>query len=677
MLDRSCGRRWQHRRRVADRAGAAPPARAGRAGRAASRSRRRALAAADPETGAVARELALRVRAGHRRAPPPGGRALGAGRHRPRPGVAARPGRRARRDRAPGPQPARRRRRLPDAGRPRAAATPTCAPRPGSVSARFQALRLPPGAGLGGLVAQTRRPYWTADYPADERYRHTREIDAAVDEEGLVAICGTPLLVERRVRRACCSPRNRTPPRVPPRRGGAARLAGRAGRGVAGADPPRPPRRPPRWPRCRRRTPGSSRPRRRTTGSSGVVLGGGGVRRHRGRARRAAGLLGGRARRRRAAARRARRGAGRPGRTRTDPLADAPAVRRSAETGRLAEADGMWAVAVTAAGQRLGTLVLGGRDAARRRAGPHRRARGDGHRAGAAVPAARGRGRPAGAHRPARRPARPARAGATTVDRGLVERGRLLGLRLQTPHVLAVCRCAGRAARGLLLAAGSAGDGGRGLAGEHGDGVVVLVPGRDPSAVADGPGPARLRPGGTGRSRWARAGRSRRPRGLATAHAEARRTADALVALGLAGRGGSAARPRLRRAGGRRRRGRRRLPGARARSAARPTTQRRGSDLRRHAGGLLRRGVEPAPAPRPRCTCTSTPSASGWTGWPRCSARTGRPRTARWRSSSPCACAGCARAGRASPVRRSGLHSARGRGRRANTRRCRTGRNRP
>jgi len=37
----------------------------------------------------------------------------------------------------------------------------------GSVSARFQTLRLPTGAGLGGLVAQTRRPYWTADYPAD------------------------------------------------------------------------------------------------------------------------------------------------------------------------------------------------------------------------------------------------------------------------------------------------------------------------------------------------------------------------------------------------------------------------------------------------------------------------------------------------------------------------------
>ena len=49
----------------------------------------------------------------------------------------------------------------------------------GSVSARFQALRLPLGAGLGGLVAQTHRPYWSADYPRDEQFRHTNEIDAA------------------------------------------------------------------------------------------------------------------------------------------------------------------------------------------------------------------------------------------------------------------------------------------------------------------------------------------------------------------------------------------------------------------------------------------------------------------------------------------------------------------
>lgn len=66
----------------------------------------------------------------------------------------------------------------------------------GSVSAAFQQLRLPLGAGLGGLVAETYKPYWTADYPSDRRFRHTTPIDSAVGEEGLVAICGTPLIVD-------------------------------------------------------------------------------------------------------------------------------------------------------------------------------------------------------------------------------------------------------------------------------------------------------------------------------------------------------------------------------------------------------------------------------------------------------------------------------------------------
>lgn len=66
----------------------------------------------------------------------------------------------------------------------------------GSVSAAFQQLRLPLGAGLGGLVAETYKPYWTADYPSDRRFRHTSPIDHAVGEEGLVAICGTPLVVD-------------------------------------------------------------------------------------------------------------------------------------------------------------------------------------------------------------------------------------------------------------------------------------------------------------------------------------------------------------------------------------------------------------------------------------------------------------------------------------------------
>ncbi|MGW8764102.1 helix-turn-helix domain-containing protein [Streptomyces sp. NPDC055815] len=63
----------------------------------------------------------------------------------------------------------------------------------GSVSARFQQVRLGMGEGLGGLVAQTARPYVTEDYFADPRFQHTRAIDAAVRDEGLVAILGVPL----------------------------------------------------------------------------------------------------------------------------------------------------------------------------------------------------------------------------------------------------------------------------------------------------------------------------------------------------------------------------------------------------------------------------------------------------------------------------------------------------
>jgi sugar diacid utilization regulator len=65
----------------------------------------------------------------------------------------------------------------------------------GSVAARFQQLRLGMGEGLGGLVAQTARPYVTDDYSQDVRFQHTRTIDAGVGDEGLVAILGVPLML--------------------------------------------------------------------------------------------------------------------------------------------------------------------------------------------------------------------------------------------------------------------------------------------------------------------------------------------------------------------------------------------------------------------------------------------------------------------------------------------------
>ncbi|MEE1785216.1 helix-turn-helix domain-containing protein [Streptomyces sp. SP17BM10] len=69
----------------------------------------------------------------------------------------------------------------------------------GSVSVLFQTLRLSLGDGLGGLVAQTARPYATPDYRTDDRFHHTGTIDAGVLDEGLVAIIGVPLLLGGRV----------------------------------------------------------------------------------------------------------------------------------------------------------------------------------------------------------------------------------------------------------------------------------------------------------------------------------------------------------------------------------------------------------------------------------------------------------------------------------------------
>jgi sugar diacid utilization regulator len=69
----------------------------------------------------------------------------------------------------------------------------------GVLAPSFRAVRLPMGAGLGGLVAQTAMPYSTADYFADERFRHTGPIDSAVADEGLTSILGVPLLLGKQV----------------------------------------------------------------------------------------------------------------------------------------------------------------------------------------------------------------------------------------------------------------------------------------------------------------------------------------------------------------------------------------------------------------------------------------------------------------------------------------------
>lgn len=69
----------------------------------------------------------------------------------------------------------------------------------GILARSFREVRLPMGAGLGGLVAQTATPYATPDYFADERFRHTAGIDSAVGDEGLKSILGVPLLLGKQV----------------------------------------------------------------------------------------------------------------------------------------------------------------------------------------------------------------------------------------------------------------------------------------------------------------------------------------------------------------------------------------------------------------------------------------------------------------------------------------------
>lgn len=67
----------------------------------------------------------------------------------------------------------------------------------GIVTSRFHKIRLALGVGIGGLVAQTGAPHWTANYLEDRRYLHA--IDDIVEEERLLAILGVPLKVGRRV----------------------------------------------------------------------------------------------------------------------------------------------------------------------------------------------------------------------------------------------------------------------------------------------------------------------------------------------------------------------------------------------------------------------------------------------------------------------------------------------
>ncbi|WP_129662892.1 GAF domain-containing protein [Phytoactinopolyspora endophytica] len=64
----------------------------------------------------------------------------------------------------------------------------------GSVSASFQALRVPPGRGLASVIVESRTAQWVAEYSAYAKERHDEGIDHAVSAEGLVSLLGVPML---------------------------------------------------------------------------------------------------------------------------------------------------------------------------------------------------------------------------------------------------------------------------------------------------------------------------------------------------------------------------------------------------------------------------------------------------------------------------------------------------
>ncbi|WP_320783438.1 helix-turn-helix domain-containing protein [Streptomyces sp. CRN 30] len=64
----------------------------------------------------------------------------------------------------------------------------------GTVAPTFPGLRVPPGMGLAGRVAETRLPSWTSSYFTMDQAPHDPQIDATVAAEGVSSLLGVPLL---------------------------------------------------------------------------------------------------------------------------------------------------------------------------------------------------------------------------------------------------------------------------------------------------------------------------------------------------------------------------------------------------------------------------------------------------------------------------------------------------
>lgn len=64
----------------------------------------------------------------------------------------------------------------------------------GEMTEAFRRQQTPPGAGLTGLVTETKSPYVSTDYLSDPRIRHSASGDASVRSDGLRTLVGVPIM---------------------------------------------------------------------------------------------------------------------------------------------------------------------------------------------------------------------------------------------------------------------------------------------------------------------------------------------------------------------------------------------------------------------------------------------------------------------------------------------------
>ncbi len=408
----------------------------------------------------------------------------------------------------------------------------------GSISGAFQVVRLALGDGLGGLAASTHKAYWTADYFADRRFQHTGPIDSAVSDEGIVAICGTPLIVEDDfvgvLFAANRSPRPFTHDEVALLSSLAAlaavtivqvRALSETEHALAALSEAHD--------TVRRHTAGVERAAAAHDRFADLVLAGGGA----DDITHALGdLLGGWVVLLDDHGVRRSQSADAPGGnadpSERDPLADG-ALAAAAGSGRLARRDDGYAVGVTAAHQPLGLLVLGGLQVLDE---PDQRTV---ERAAVVTALVLLFERQA---QDAQQQVRTDLVSDLVAGRGdradRVQAARAHGLETQKPYCLLVLRAEEGVSRRALVLSAHAAIGASGVVGEHEGDVLALVPGTNAGALAR-----------TMSSRLSRkhavtvagVGPLTDIDGVAASHREAVRTVGALVALGHGGTGGASA----------------------------------------------------------------------------------------------------------------------------------------